>query len=136
RICDAVAVLLGVLQAALALDIERRPWPMQPVCEPFGVAHEAGGARVLVDADENALACGPGPRNGSGPHLSKQLLINPIRCAAKGKLAKRRQIGGREKVFEGAFRLSGYVDFSLFETLDQIVRREIDEFDGVRTVEH
>ena len=61
RIGDAVALLLGELQAALGLDIERRPGSMQPVGETLGVAHEPRRARVLAHADEQPLACRPGP---------------------------------------------------------------------------
>ena len=43
RIGDAVAFLLGELQAAPALDVKRDPRPVQAVGEPLGVAHEAGG---------------------------------------------------------------------------------------------
>src|SRR5258708_9410334 len=39
-------------------------------------------------------------------------------------------------MLERAFRLPGDVDLSLSETLDQIVRRKINQLDGVRAVEH
>ena len=59
RVGDAVALLLGELQAALGLDVERRPGPVQPVGEALGVAHEPRRARVFADADEQPFARGP-----------------------------------------------------------------------------
>ena len=41
RVGDAVALLLGELQAAPAFDVERHPRSMQPVGQPLGVAHQA-----------------------------------------------------------------------------------------------
>jgi hypothetical protein len=39
-------------------------------------------------------------------------------------------------VLERALGLLGHVDLALFQALDQIVGREIDELDGVGAVEH
>ena len=61
RVGDAVALLLGELQAALGLDVERRPGAMQPVGETLGVAHKPRRARVLAHADKQPFACRPGP---------------------------------------------------------------------------
>ena len=61
RVGDAVALLLGELQAALGLDVERRPGAVQPVGETLGVAHEPRRARVLAHADKQSFACRPGP---------------------------------------------------------------------------
>ena len=61
RVGDAVALLLGELQAALGLDVERRPGAVQPVGETLGVAHKPRRARVLAHADKQSFACRPGP---------------------------------------------------------------------------
>ena len=68
--------------------------------------------------------------------MREQLLIDPIRGAAKRKLAKSRQVGRGEKVLQGPLGLLRDVDLSFLETLDQIVRGEIDQFDGVGAIEH
>ena len=69
--------------AALRLDVESRPGRVQPVGEALGIAHEAGGARVLADADEHPLASGPGPGDRVGLHMRQELLVDPLRrCAA------------------------------------------------------
>ena len=51
------------------LDVERGPRRVQAVGQPLGVAHEAGRARILADADQNALAGRPGPGDGARLHL-------------------------------------------------------------------
>ena len=135
RVGDAVALLLGELQAASRLDTERRERRMQPVRQPLGIAHEASRARVLADADQDALARCPGARNGAGLHLSEQLLVDPLGGAAQRELAQRRQVGGREKMLERALGLSRNVNLAFLEPLDQVVGREIDQLDGVGAVE-
>jgi hypothetical protein len=95
---DAIAFLLGVLQAAAALDIKRRPRAVQSIGQPFRVSNEASSSWVFADADEDALTRCPWSRNGSSLHLTEQLLINPIRGAAKGELAERGEIGRGEKM--------------------------------------
>ncbi len=77
-----------------------------------------------------------GPEIAPGLHLGEQLLVHALRGAAQRQLAKRRQIGGREKVLQGPLGLLRNVDFSLFEPLDQIVGCEIDQLHGVGTIEH
>ena len=69
-------------------------------------------------------------------HFREQLLVHPLGGAAQGQFAERRQVGGREEMFEGALGLFGDVDFAFLEPLDQIGRRQVDELDGVGAVEH
>ena len=109
---------------------------MQAIGQPFRISHEARGARVLADTDENALARRPGSRDRAGLHLGEQLLIHPIGGAAQRKLAKGRQVGRREKVLQCPLGLLRDVNLSVFETLDQIVGSEINQFHGVGTIEH
>ena len=108
---------------------------MQPVRQPLGVAHQPGGLEVLAHAHQDALAGGPGTRNGLGLHLLEQLLVHPLGGAAERQLAQRREVGGREIVLERALGLLGNVDLALFQPLDQVVGREIHQLDGVGPVE-
>ena len=135
RIGDAVTLLLGQLQTALRLDIERRPRRMQAVGEALGVAHQPGGARVLADADEQTIAGGPWPRDGPRLHLGEQLLVDALGGAAQRQLAKRRQVGRREEVLERPLGLLGDVDLAFLEALDQVVGGDVDELDGVGAIE-
>ena len=136
RIGDAVALFLGQLQAAAAFDVERHPRAVQAVGEPLGVAHQAGGARILADADQNALARRPWTLDRMGLHLGEQLLVDPLGGAAQRQLAQRRQVGGREEMLQRALGLFGNVDLAFLEALDQVVGREIDQLDGVGAIEH
>ena len=104
RVGDAVALLLGQLQAAPRLDVERGPGRVQPVGQPLGVAHEPGGARILADADQDALARRPRPADGVGLHLGQQLLVDALGGAAQRQLAQRGQVGRREEVLAARAR--------------------------------
>ena len=117
------------------LDVERGPRRVQAVGQALGVAHEARGARVLADADQNALARRPRARDGARLHLLEQLLVDALGGAAQRQLAQRGQVGRREVVLERALGLLGDVDLALLQPLDQVVGREVDELDGVGAVE-
>jgi hypothetical protein len=68
-------------------------------------------------------------------HVGEQLLVDALRRPAQRELAQRRQIAGREIVLERAFGLFRNVDLALLETLDQIVRSEVDQLDSIGAVE-
>ena len=136
RVGNAVALDLRKLQAAPPFDIERRPRSMQPVGEPLGVAHEPGRARILADAHQDALAGRPRTLDGARLHFREQLLVNPLGGAAQSEFAQRGQVGRGEEMLERALGLLGNVDFALFQPLDQIVGRQVDQFDGIGAIEH
>ena len=136
RVGDAVALLLGELQAASALDIENHEGTMQPVGEPLGIAHQPGAARILADADGDALAGRPRTLDGMRLHFREQLLIDPLRGAAQRQFAQRRQIGRREEMLERALGLFGHVDLALLQALNEVVGSEVNDLDGVGAVEH
>ena len=124
------------LQAAPRLDGDRGPGRVQPVGEALGVAHEARGARVLADADEDALARRPGAGNGVGLHVGEQLLVDALGGAAQRQLAQRGEIAGREIMLQRALGLLRHIDLAVLQPLDQVVGREVDQLDGVGAVEH
>ena len=109
---------------------------MQTVGEPLGVANEAGRARVLADADENPLARCPRTGDGVRLHLAEQLLVHSLGRSPQCKFAQSGQIGRREEMLERALGLFGNVDFPFFQPLNQIVGGEVDQLDGVGTIEH
>ena len=135
RVGDAVALFLGELQAALRLDAERRPRRVQPVRQALGVAHQPGRPRVLADAYQDALARRPRALDGMLLHVGEQLFVHPIGRAPQRQFAQRGQVGGREEVLERALGLLGDVDLAFLQTLDQIVRRQIDQLDRIGAVE-
>ncbi len=131
-----VALLVAQLQAAPRLDADRGPLRMQPVGEALGVAHEAGRARILAQAHQDALAGGPGPLDRIGLHVVEQLLVDPLGGAAQRQLAQRGQIARREIVFQRPFGLLGHIDLALLEPLDQIVGRQVDQLDRIGAIDH
>ena len=133
---EPVALGFGQLQAAPCLDAERGPRRVQPVRQPPRGAHQARRARVLADADQDALAGGPGSGDRIGLHVGEQLLVDPLRGAPQRQLAQRGQIARREIMLQRALGLFGDVDLALLKPLDQVVRREVDQFDAVGAVEH
>jgi len=133
---QAIALLIGKLQAAPRLDGDRRPWRMQAVCQSLAVTHETRGARILADANQDALASGPGAGNRIGLHMGEQLLVDPLGSAPKRQLAQRGKIARREVVLQRALGLPGHIDLALSQALDQIVRRQINQLDGIGAVEH
>ncbi len=68
--------------------------------------------------------------------MRKQLLIDTLRSAPQREFAQRGQVGRRKEIGQRAFRLLRNVDFSLLEALDQIVRRQINQFDRIGAIEH
>jgi len=136
RVGDPVARILGKVQASAGLQVESGPGRVQTIGEPLGIAHEGGRTRVLADTDENALTRGPRSRDGARLHVLEQLLVDPLRRAAQRQFAQRGEIGGGEEVPERALGLLGDVDPALLQPLDQIVRRQIDEFDGIGIIDH
>ena len=136
RVGEPVALLVAQLQAAPRLDADRGPRRMQPVGQPLGVAHEPGRARILADADQNALARRPGPGNGVGLHMGEQLLVDPLGGAPQRQFAQRGQVARREIMLQRALGLFGNIDLALLQALDQVVGREIDQLDRVGAVEH
>src|SRR5205807_1061175 len=60
RIGEAITLLVRELEVAPRLDRDRGPRSMDAIGEPLGVAHQAGGTRILGDADEDAFARRPG----------------------------------------------------------------------------
>ena len=87
---DAVALLFGEMKAAPAFHVKHGPGGMQAIREPLGVAHQPGAPRVLADADEDALARSPGPRNGVGLHMREELLVDALGGAPQGQFAQER----------------------------------------------
>ena len=135
RVRDAVALLLRPLQAAPRLHVECRERRMQPVRQSLGIAYQAGSARVFAHTDQDALSRRPRTGDRMGLHVGEQLLVHALGRTAQRQLAQRCQVAGREVVLQRALCLLGDVDLAFLEPLDEIVRRQVDELDGVGAVE-
>ena len=132
---DAVARRLGQLGGARRLDGDGGPGGVQPVGEALGVADEAGGGGVLADADEDALAGGPGAGDGVGAHVGEELGVDALGGAAERELAQRGEVAGGEVVRERAARGLADVDLALLQALDQVVGGDVDDLDVVGAVD-
>ncbi len=109
---------------------------MQPVGHPPGVAHQASSARIFADTNQKALARGPGAGDGVGLHVGEQLFVHPLGGTPQRQFAQRGQVARREIMLQRAFGLFGDVDLALLQALNEIVRREVDQLDGIGAVEH
>ena len=136
RIGKPVALLVGQLQAAPRLDADGGPGRVQPVRQPLGVAHQPRRARILAEANQDALARRPRAGDRVGLHMGEQLLVDALGGPPQRQLAQRGQIARREIMLERALGLFGDVDLAFLQPLNQVVRREVDQFDGVGAVEH
>ena len=136
RIGQPVALFVGQLQAAPRFDADRGPWCMDPVRQPSGVAHEAGGTRILADAHQDALARRPRAGDRIGLHMRQQLLVDALGRPPQCQLAQCGQVARREIMLQRALGLLGDVDLAFLQPLDQIVRCEVNQFDRVRPIEH
>ena len=108
---------------------------MQLVGEALGVADEAGGAGVLADADDDALAGGPGAGDGVRLHVGEELGVDPLGGGAQRELAQRGEVAGREVVRERAVGGARDVDLAVLEAADQVVRGDVDHLDVVGALE-
>ena len=91
---------------------------------------------MLADANQNALARRPRSGDGIGLHVDEQLFVDPLGGAPQRQLAQRRQIARREIMLQRALGLLGDIDLALLQALDQVVGREVDQFDGIGAFEH
>ena len=61
----------------------------------------------------------------------EQLLIHPLRGPAQSQFPQRGQVAGRKIVVERTLGLAWHIHLAFSQSLDQVVRREVDDFDVV-----
>ncbi len=66
-----------------------------------------------------------------GPAVVQHLGIDPLGGVAQRHFAKRRQIAGGKEIADGAAGLLGHIDFAFGQPLQQVLGRQIDQFDLV-----
>ena len=135
RIGNAVAFHDRKILAAKRLDIERRPRRPQAVGNPLRIADKPSGVRIFADTDKNPFTGWPRPFDGMGLHMRKELLVDTLGRAAKSEFAKRRQIARREVILKRPLGFLRDIDLALAKPLHQLVRRKVDDFDIVGSVE-
>ena len=134
RIGKPVPLLIRQLQAPPGLDADGGPGRVQAIRQPLGVAHEPGRPRVLAEANQDALARRPGAGDRVRLHVREQLLVDALGRPPQCQLAQRSQIPRREIMLQRPFGLRGDVNLALFQPLNQIVRREVDELNRIGTI--
>ena len=78
---------------------------------------------------------------GQGPGIAwacmwvQELLVDALRGAPQRQLAQGRQVARREVVVERPLGLLRDIDLALLQPLDQIVGREVDDFDVIGAVD-
>ena len=135
RLGDPIALRFAHAQIAPGLDMDRRPRRLQAVRHALGVADHVDTARIAADAGQHTFAGRPGPRDRVGLHIADHLLVDPLRRAAQCEFAQRGQVARREVVADGALGLVRHIDLAVLQPLDQIVRRQVDQFDVVGLVD-
>ena len=78
----------------------------------------------------------PGADDGMVAPVDFHLLIDPLGRAAESQFAEGDQIAFREEVLNGMLNLLRNVDLAVFQPLEQIVRRKVDQLDIVRPLDH
>ena len=103
--------------------------------ETFGGADELRGKGARADTDQDAFIGGPGLGDVMDPAEITHLGIDALGSAAERQFAQRDEIAAVEKMSKGLFGLLSLVNFALAQPLDELIRRNVDEFDFVSFVE-
>ncbi len=99
-------------------------------------AHETFRQRIGSDADKHALAGGPRVANRMIVAVFAHGRIDALGCRAQRELAQCDQIALAEKRLERVPALFRRIDLALAHALQQVVGRQVDEFDFVGGVEY
>ena len=115
--------------------MDRGPRRPQAVRHTLGVTHHVNTARIAADAGQHTFAGRPGPDDRVGLHVADHLFVDPLRGAAQRELAQRGQVARREVVADGTLGLVRHIDLTVLQALDQIIRRQVDQFDVIGFVD-
>ena len=136
RVGDPVLVGFAQCRVARTFDIQRRPFGLECVGDPARAAHQFGGGWLFADADQDALAGGPGTADGMRLHIVHHVAVDMLGDPAQGEFAQGRQIAGRKEMAERPFRLRLDVNLAFAKTLEQVFRRQIDKFDFIGFIQN
>ncbi len=64
------------------------------------------------------------------------LLIDPLGCSPECHFPQRDEIALAEKILERLLCVLRHIDLAVFESLQEIVGREVDQFDVIGLFEH
>ncbi len=100
-----------------------------------GLADAEFGIRPCIDADEQAVAGGPGAINRVRAHVIDEGAVDAVGCAAERQLAQRGEVAAREEPVERAAGLIWHVDLAVLQAADEVIRRQVDDFDVIGGIE-
>ena len=118
-----------------SLDIERMPGDIVTRGETCGAANDTFAALAGTDAGEDGLTGLPHGRDRLIPPVLQHLPVDAVGGAPQGQLAQCDQIALAKKVLDRPLGLVPQIDLSLFQTLQQLVRRQIDQHHLIGGVE-
>jgi hypothetical protein len=118
------------------LDADRGPGGAKLVGQALGVADGGGGLGAGLDAHHDALSGRPGAVDGMAAHVVNHLVVHALCGAPQRQFAQRRQVAGGEVVPHRAFGLRRHIDLAVLQTLDQVLRGQVDQFDVVGAFDH
>src|SRR5450756_2287035 len=104
--------------------------------KPLTGAYQPYRKRIRPDAHQQAFAGPPHVANGLIFAVVAHLRIDTLRGTPQRELAQRNQIALAKKVADRPFGLLRQVNLAFAQPFQQIVRRQIDELDLVRALEH
>lgn len=140
---DRCAQLAGELQDArdlLALravkgggtrrfNVEGGPLRALAIGEALGGADQCLAAGKFADRHEHAFARCPGALRGFGIEIVEHARVDRLRALPQRQFAQGRQIRAAEEMPERPARFLRDVDLPLFEPLDQLIGRDIDDLE-------
>ena len=99
-----------------------------------GRGGQAPGRGDLADADDDARTGRPGAADGVRLHVGQELLIHPLRRPPQRQFAQRGKVARRKVMGDRPARRVRYIDLAGVEPLDQLLRGDVHQFDGVGAV--
>ncbi len=113
------------------LDSDGDPFGVQSGGHPPRRPHKLGGERTGTDADEEPLGGPPDAGDRLLFTVTAHLQVDAVGGRAQRQLAQRDEVALAEKIIGREPRLLGKVDLSLFQALDQVVGRQVNQLDFV-----
>ncbi len=111
------------------LDMERDPGGIHRVSGAPRPTDQGDRPRTGSDGDHEPLARFPCPRDPACSHDLPQLVIHAFRGQAKRHFAKRREVAFAEEMLGRLPRALRRIDLPLLQALEQLVGRNIHQFD-------
>src|SRR5450759_5311180 len=131
-----VALGFGQPQQLRRFDVDHQPARMQGHSHALAGAHQLLRLRIRSDAHHQAFARGPGIAYRMPVAVLAHFRVHPVRGRAHCEFAQRDQVALAEKILQRMLGPLRQIDLAFLQPLQQLVGRDVDEFDFVGLVEH